>query len=88
MNRKIFQIDSAPGPTWDHFFRPLTRRSAPVAVCAERRPADCDGQLWLRLWDKGWDTRKVKNGAYTLTLTVEDTRGRKTSKALAFRVDN
>ena len=27
--RTLFQLDQAPGPTWQHFFRPLTRRSAP-----------------------------------------------------------
>ena len=77
----------SPGPTWEHFFRPLTRRSAPVAVCVERS-GECDSQLWLRLWEKGWDTRSVANGAYALTLTVEDTRGRKTSKTLNFRIAN
>ena len=43
--RTLFQLDMAPGPTWQHFFRPLTRRSAPIAVCIVREPADCTGKL-------------------------------------------
>lgn len=86
--RTLFQLDMAPGPTWQHFFRPLTRRSAPVAVCVVRKPADCTGRFWLRLWERGWDTRKVPNGSYTLKLTVEDTVGRSASKTLRFRVAN
>ena len=88
VNRRLFQLDRAPGPTWAHFFRPLTRRAAPVGICAEQKPADCNGRYWLRLWDKGWDTTAVKNGDYLLTLTVEDQSGNKASKSLAFRVAN
>lgn len=87
-DRRLFQIDRAPGPAWQHYFRPLTRRSAPVAVCVERRPADCSGRFWLRLWERGWDTRQVANDWYTLTVRVEDTVGRSASRALRFRVRN
>jgi hypothetical protein len=86
--RTLFQLDMAPGPTWQHFFRPLTRRSAPVAVCIVRKPADCAGRFWLRLWERGWDTRKVPNGSYSLKLTVEDTVGRSASKTLRLRIAN
>ncbi len=86
--RTLFQLDMAPGPTWQHFFRPLTRRSAPIAVCIVREPADCTGKLWIRLWERGWDTRKVPNGSYALKLTVEDTVGRSASKTLRLRVAN
>lgn len=88
VDRRLFQLDRAPGPTWEHFFRPLTRRAAPVGVCAEKKPADCRGRYWLRLWQKGWDTRSVKNGDYVLTLTVEDQSGNRASKSLSFRVAN
>ena len=60
--RKLFQVDRKPGPALEHYFRPLTRRSAPVAVCVVRKPKDCAGRFWLRLWEKGWDTRTVPNG--------------------------
>jgi hypothetical protein len=86
--RRLFQIDSSPGPTWQHFFRPLTRRSAPIAVCIVRKPKDCTGRFWLRLWEKGWDTRAVPNGSYSLTVAVEDTVGRKARRTLQFRVAN
>jgi hypothetical protein len=86
--RDLFRIDTAPGPTWQHFFRPLTRRSAPVSVCAVRRPPDCGGRFWLRLWERGWDTRRVPNGQYELTLTVADTVGRTAGRTLAFSVRN
>jgi hypothetical protein len=88
LERTLFQLDQAPGPTWQHFFRPLTRRSAPVATCVVRKPADCTGKFWIRLWERGWDTRKVPNGSYTLKLTVEDTVGRSASKTLRLRVAN
>jgi hypothetical protein len=88
LGRTLFQLDEAPGPTWQHFFRPLTRRSAPVAVCVVRKPADPTGKFWIRLWERGWDTRKVPNGSYTLKLTVEDTVGRSASKTLRLRVAN
>ena len=88
LERKLFQIDRAPGPTWQHYFRPLTRRSAPVAVCVVQKPASCAGQFWLRLWEKGWDTTRVPNGRYALTLTVEDTVGQRASRTLRFRVAN
>lgn len=88
LERTLFQLDRAPGPTWRHYFRPLTRRSAPVAVCVVRRPADCAGRFWLRLWEDGWDTRTVPNGRYTLRLTVEDAVGRSTSRTLALRIAN
>jgi hypothetical protein len=88
LERRLFQLDRAPGPTWQHFFRPLTRRSAPVAVCVERRPKDCAGRFWLRLWEQGWDTREVPNGRYALTLTVEDAAGHRASRTLRFRVAN
>ena len=80
--RTLFQLDMEPGPIWQHLFRPLTRRSAPIAVCIVREPADCTGKLWIRLWERGWNTRKVPNGSYTLKLTVEDTVGRSASKTL------
>jgi len=86
--RTLFQLDWAPGPPWQHFFRPLTRRSAPVAKCVVLKPANCAGQFWLRLWERGWDTRKVPNGSYTLKLTVEDTVGRSASRTLRLRVAN
>ncbi|MET1082030.1 MAG: hypothetical protein ABWY12_03135 [Burkholderiales bacterium] len=86
--RTLFQLDMAPGPTWQHYFRPLTRRSAPIAVCIVREPPDCAGRFWLRLWERGWDTRKVPNGSYSLKLTVEDTVGRSASKTLRLRVAN
>jgi hypothetical protein len=86
--RTLFQLDMQPGPTWQHFFRPLTRRSAPIAVCIVRKPADCAGRFWIRLWERGWDTRKVPNGSYMLKLTVEDTVGRSASKTLRLRVAN
>ena len=86
--RTLFQLDMEPGPIWQHLFRPLTRRSAPIAVCIVREPADCTGKLWIRLWERGWDTRKVPNGSYTLKLTVEDTVGRSASKTLRLRVAN
>ncbi len=88
VNRRLFQLDRAPGPTWEHFFRPLTRRAAPVGICAEKKPADCNGAYWLRLWEKGWNTRSVKNGDYVLTLTVEDQSGNRTSQKLEFRIAN
>jgi hypothetical protein len=88
LERLLFQLDRAPGPTWEHFFRPLTRRSAPVAVCVERKPQDCAGRFWLRLFEKGWDTRAVPNGRYALKLTVEDAVGQRTSRTLEFRVAN
>lgn len=88
LSRRLFQVDRAPGPTWQHYFRPLTRRSAPVAVCIVRKPADCTGRFWLRLWEKGWDTRRVANGWYRLRLTVEDTVARKASRELRFRIAN
>ncbi len=86
--RALFQLDTAPGPTWRHYFRPLTRRSAPVAVCVVRRPPDCAGRFWIRLWETGWDTRTTPNGRYTLRVTVEDTLGRRASRTLAFRIAN
>jgi hypothetical protein len=86
--RTLFQLDRTPGPTWRHYFRPLTRRSAPVAVCAVRKPASCAGRFWIRLWEAGWDTRRVPNGRYALTLTVEDTVGKKATRTLGFRVAN
>jgi hypothetical protein len=86
--RTLFQLDSAPGPTWRHFFRPLTRRSAPVAVCVVRKPRDCAGRFWIRLSERGWDTRRVPNGWYELTLTVEDAVGRRAERTLRFRVAN
>jgi hypothetical protein len=86
--RTLFQLDMEPGPIWQHLFRPLTRRSAPIAVCIVREPADCTGKLWIRLWERGWDTRKVPNGSYTLKLTVEDTVGRSASKTLRLQVAN
>jgi len=88
LERDLFQVDRAPGPTWRHYFRPLTRRSAPVAVCVERKPPDCAGRLWLRLWEQGWDTRSVANGWYRLTLTVEDVVGKRGSRTLRFRIQN
>ena len=88
LERTLFQLDAAPGPTWQHFFRPLTRRSAPVAVCVVRKPSDCAGRFWLRLWERGWDTRQVPNGRYALTLTVEDAVGRTASRELRFRIAN
>ena len=48
----------------------------------------CSGRFWIRLWERGWDTRKVPNGSYTLKLTVEDTVGRSASKTLRLRVAN
>ena len=72
--RTLFQLDMEPGPIWQHLFRPLTRRSAPIAVCIVREPADCNKVLWIRLWERGWNTRKVPNGSYTLKLTVEHRR--------------
>ena len=86
--RTLFQLDMAPGPTWQHYFRPLTRRSAPIAVCIVREPKDCTGKIWIRLWERGWDTRKVPNGSYTLKLTVEDTVGRSASKTQRLQVAN
>ncbi|MGI9659873.1 MAG: M23 family metallopeptidase [Gaiellaceae bacterium] len=86
--RTLFQLDSAPGPTWKHFFRPLTRRSAPVAVCAVRKPDNCAGRHWLRLSERGWDTRRMANGWYTLTVKVEDTVGRTARRTLRFRIAN
>jgi hypothetical protein len=86
--RELFRIDAAPGPTWRHYFRPLTRRSAPVAVCVVRKPPDCAARLWLRLWEQGWDTRTVANGRCTLTLTVEDAVGRQATRSLTFTVAN
>jgi hypothetical protein len=88
LERTLFQLDTAPGPTWQHFYRPLTRRSAPVAVCVVRKPPDCAGRFWLRLWERGWDTRNVPNGRYALTLTVEDAVGRRASRELRFRIAN
>jgi hypothetical protein len=88
LERTLFRLDRDPGPTWEHFFRPLTRRSAPVAVCVERKPADCAGRFWLRLWERGWDTRNVPNGRYALELTVADPVGRRTSRTLRFRIAN
>ena len=88
LERKLFQIDRQPGPTWEHYFRPPTRRSAPVAVCVVRKPVSCAGRFWLRLWERGWDTRSVPNGQYALTLTVEDTVGKRASRTLRFRVAN
>jgi hypothetical protein len=88
LSRRLFQIDRSPGPAWQHYFRPLTRRSAPVAVCVVRKPPDCSGRFWLRLWERGWDTRQVQNGWYRLTLAVEDAVGQQASRTLRFRVQN
>jgi hypothetical protein len=86
--RTLFQIDAAPGPTWQHFFRPLTRRSAPIAVCVVRKPQDCAGRYWLRLSEQGLDTNGLANGWHTLALTAEDTVGRSATRTLRFRVAN
>ncbi len=86
--RRLFQLDRTPGPTWRHFFRPLTRRSAPVAVCVVKKPNDCAGRFWIRLWEQGWDTRTAANGKYALTLTVEDSVGKTAQRTLEFRVAN
>ena len=88
LERELFRLDSVPGPTWRHFFRLLTRRSAPVAVCVVRKPADCAGRFWLRLWENGWDTRRVPNGRYTLTLTVEGVTGSQAMRTMRFNVAN
>jgi hypothetical protein len=88
VERTLFQLDSPPGPTWQHFFRPLARRSAPVAVCTVRKPKDCTGRFWIRLWEQGWDTTKAPNGRYSVILTVEDTAGHKATRSLDFRVAN
>ena len=88
LERELFRLDSVPGPTWRHFFRPLTRRSAPVAVCVVRKPPDCAGRFWLRLWENGWDTRRVPNGRYTLTLTVEGMTGAQATRTMRFTVAN
>ncbi len=88
LERTLFRLDTAPGPTWQHFFRPLTRRSAPVAVCVVRKPADCAGRFWLRLWQRGWDTTTVPNGRYVLRLTVEDAVGKTARRELGFRIAN
>jgi hypothetical protein len=53
-----------------------------------RELSDCAGRFWIRLWERGWDTRKVPNGSYSLKLTVEDTVGRSASKTLRLRVAN
>jgi hypothetical protein len=57
-------------------------------VCVVRKPADCAGRFWLRLWENGWDTRTVPNGPYALRLTVEDAVGRSASRTLSFRIAN
>lgn len=88
VERTLFQLDRAPGPTWQHFFRPLTRRSAPVAVCVVRRPSDCAGRFWLRLWERGLDTRRLPNGRYELTVTAEDPVGRTARRTVSFRIAN
>ena len=88
LERDLFRLDSAPGPPWRHFFRPLTRRSAPVSVCVVRKPADCAGRFWLRLFEGGWDTRRVPNGRYALALTVEGVRGTRATRTLRFSVAN
>ena len=44
-------------------------------VLVVRKPRDCTGRFWLRLWERGWDTSRVANGWYRLRLTVEDTVG-------------
>lgn len=88
VDRDLFQLDEAPGPFSHHFFRPLVRRSAPVAVCVVRKPADCSSRLWLRLWEQGLDTTRLPNGWYRLTLTVEDTVGLTASRELRFRIVN
>lgn len=53
-----------------------------------RKPDDCAGRFWLRLWENAWDTRTVPNGRYALRLTVEDAVGRSASRTLAFRIAN
>jgi hypothetical protein len=88
LERELFRLDSAPGPPWQHFFRPLARRSAPVGVCVVRKPADCGGRFWLRLWPRGFDTRAVPNGRYALTLAVEGISGALASRTLRFTVAN
>lgn len=87
-SRTLFRVDRSPGRIWEHYFRPLTRRSAPVAVCIERRIPDCGSRLWLRLSEQGLDTRTLPNGRYTLVLTVDDVVGRQAIRSLTFRVAN
>ena len=88
LERELFRLDSPPGPPWRHFFRPLARRTSPVGVCVVRKPADCSGRFWLRLWENGWDTRRVPNGRYALTLTVEGVTGARATRTMRFNVAN
>ena len=86
--RTLFQLDMAPGPTWQHYFPPAHPPKRAHRRLHRARAGGLHGQLWIRLWERGWDTRKVPNGSYTLKLTVEDTVGRSASKTLRLRVAN
>ena len=59
-----------------------------MSVCVVRKPADCAGRFWLRLFEGGWDTRRVPNGRYALALTVEGVRGTRATRTLRFSVAN
>ena len=57
-------------------------------MCVVRKPADCSGRFWLRLWENGWDTRRVPNGRYALTLTVGGVTGAQATRTMRFNVAN
>ena len=93
LSRVSFRSDQLPRTPYTVHYAPGTRENLTIPLCraADLRPS-CAGRYWFRPFSRFrpelWDTRKVANGSYLLTVRAWDVAGNEGVRSTRVQVEN
>lgn len=93
LRRITFRDDQLPQTPYLDHYAPGTVEDKKLSVCIGPPPLErCDGVTWLRPFSRFhleyWDTTRVANGAYRVTVVARDTAGNTGSASMVAVVAN
>ena len=93
LGRVSFQSDRLPQTPYLVHYAPGTVQNGSMAECLALPPGSrCRGTYWFRPFSRFtqeyWNTRRVRDGAYRVTVYVWDIAGNKTSRTVRVEVAN
>ena len=91
--RISFQSDEYPSTPYLVHYAPGTVQNGSMGECISNPPGQvCAGTYWFRPFSRWhleyWDTRKVTNGAYDVTVVAWDLKGQTGTLSVPVRVGN
>ena len=93
LGRVSFQSDELPRTPYLVHYAPGTVQNVSMAECLALPPGSrCGGTYWFRPFSRFtheyWDTRRIRDGAYDVTVSAWDITGGRTSRTVRVEVAN